>query len=469
MLVWTTAGLLALGGCAQLPSSSNRAEIKPVERYESQQAFNAAQANWPSDAWWEQYGDAQLNLLMNEALQDAPTLAMARARLQQAESITQITDSASQPQLSANAIATEDKQTYNLLVPKNQLPQGWNDYGRATLDLHWELDFWGKNRAALAAATSETEATRADLAQARLSLTAAIAASYAELAHLQASRDTAAAAVDVRVKTEMLFHKRYDNGLEILGSVRQVEAKRAAAEAELMALDEQIALQKHRIVALLGAGPDRAQSLLRPGISLATHFGLPAQLSANLLGRRPDIVAARLRTEAAAKRIDMRKAEFYPDVNLSAFFGVHSLGLDMMRRAGSSVGSIGPAISLPIFSGGRLTGQLRGAEAEYNASVAVYDATLTQALKDVADAAVSIKALTGQLGKADEAVHAAQEAYRIVRNRYEGGLATYLDVLAAEDGLLAARRAQTDVQSRAFMLNVSLIKALGGGYQNQAS
>jgi NodT family efflux transporter outer membrane factor (OMF) lipoprotein len=187
-------------------------------------------------------------------------------------------------------------------------------------------------------------------------------------------------------------------------------------------------------------------------------------LSADLLGRRPDIAAARMRAQAAAKRIDQATAAFYPNVNLAAFIGVQSLGLDMLTKSGSSIGAVGPAISLPIFDGGRLRGQLRGADADYAEAVASYDGTVVQALQDVADAAVSQKALGGQLIKTGEAVDTAREAWRIQNNRYEGGLSSYLDVLSAEDTLLTNLRTQSDLRSRAFTLDVALVRALGGGY-----
>jgi NodT family efflux transporter outer membrane factor (OMF) lipoprotein len=334
-----------------------------------------------------------------------------------------------------------------------------------TIYFNWELDFWGKNRAALAAATSEVEAARAEQAQARLTLASAVVSAYAELARQHAARDTVRAARDVRSKTAELFRRRYENGMETLGSVRQVESRVASTEADLLAIDEQLVLQRHRIAALLGAGPDRGLAITPPSVNLAQPFGLPAELSAQLLGRRPDIVASRLRAEAAASGIQQRRAAFYPNVNLVAFVGVQSLGLDMLTKSGSTFGTVGPALSLPIFDGGRLRGQLRGAEAEYAAAVAGYDRTVVQALQDVADAATSRQALDGQLARTDEAVDAAREAWRIQSNRYTGGLATYLDVLTAEDVLLANLRVQTDLQTRSFALDVALVRALGGGYQ----
>jgi NodT family efflux transporter outer membrane factor (OMF) lipoprotein len=180
------------------------------------------------------------------------------------------------------------------------------------------------------------------------------------------------------------------------------------------------------------------------------------------------VVAARLRAEAAAKQIKVAKAQFYPNVNLTAYLGFQSLGLSMLTKAGSDIGSIGPAISLPIFEGGRLRGQYRQASGSYDEAVANYDGAVTQALQDVADAAVSEKALSGRLGKVQEAVDAAAAAARIAQNRYAGGLATYLDVLNAQDTLLTNQRDLSTLRSRMFALDVQLVRALGGGYRQAA-
>lgn len=456
--------ILLLSACAALPEREKAPSLKPIRHYSSERVFAGDERAWPTDSWWTGYGDSQLDALMDEGLGGSPNIAVAVARLRKAQSYVYVARAADRPQLTGNASATEQKQSYNYVTPRAATPHGWNDYGRATLDLNWDLDLWGRNRAALAAATSEAEAARADVAQARLLLTTSIASGYAELARQFAALETAQAAFNVRAKTADLFRRRYENGLETLGGVRQVDARRASAEADVLSINEQISLQRNRLAALLGAGPDRGLTIARPTINLSQVAGLPAQLSADLLGRRPDITAARLRAQASAKRIDQAQAAFYPNVNLVAFVGLQSLGLDALTRGGSEVGSVGPAISLPIFDGGRLRGQLRGTDADYAQAVADYDRTVVQALQDVADAATSQRALGGQLVKTGEAVDAAREAWRIQNNRYEGGLSTYLDVLSAEDTLLGNLRVQTDLQSRSFTLDVALVRALGGGF-----
>ena len=460
-----TAALMA--GCASFTDLGARAEPKSIDQYQSSQtlAATAVQTAWPSDQWWTVYGDTQLNGLIAEALQSAPSMAVAKARLMKAEGTAQQQGAALYPQVSGNASLDRMKQSYNNGVPPDFVPKGYNNETRATLDFSYEIDFWGKNRAALAAATSELEASRADAAQARITLATSIASAYADLAQLYAQRDTNEAALKVREETLDLFNQRFTNGLETRGSVKQMEARRAIAQADLKATDESIALQRNKLAALAGAGPDRGLQLARPQIDLSKPFGLPAQLPVELLGRRPDIVAARLRAEAAGKQIKVARAAFYPNVNLSAYFGFQSLGIDMLTRSGSDIGSFGPAISLPIFNGGRLRGQFRSASASYDEAVANYDQAVTQALQDVADVGVSEKALAGRLQDVQAAADAAEEAYRIVSNRYNGGLNTYLDVLNAQDTLISNLRQLSDLRSRLFTLDVALVRALGGGYR----
>ncbi len=458
--------LAMLGGCAQMPDLGPSPAIKPIHALASAESFSASALAWPGDQWWRAYKDPQLDALIEEALRDAPDLRLAQARLAGAAALVQGTGATRMPQVTGDASITEEKQSYNSLLPRQAVPVGWNDYGVATLNLGWELDFWGKNRSALAAAISEQQAARVEVAQARLILSTAVASAYAGLVDLYTMRDNAAAALELRTKTVALFARRHEFGLETLANVRQVEGRQAAAQAELLVIEENIALQRNAIAALLGAGPDRGLAIARPTAEFAGSNGLPPKLTLDLLGRRPDIVAARLRAEAAAQRINQQKAGFYPSVNLMAFVGVQSLAIDKLSKPGSDIGGVGPAISLPIFNTERLQGQLRGARAEYDAAVASYDATLTNALRQVADAAVSRKSLEGELAASRAAVTSAEQAHQIVSKRYEGELATYLDVLTAEDSLISARRVEAQMQTRALVLDVALVRALGGGFQD---
>jgi NodT family efflux transporter outer membrane factor (OMF) lipoprotein len=461
------SGLLAataLSACATLPPAAPGRVAKAPQAYATAQALAAPARDWPADAWWTAYGDPQLNRLIDEALAGAPDLAAAQARVRKAEAST--TRSLLLPSLSANASAQEMKQSYNLGIPRQFVPQGYNDYGRVTLDFNWELDFWGKNRAAVAAAVSEARAAAADAAEARLILSTNIAAAYADLARLYAERDVGERAMAVQGETSKLVAQRVANGLDTLGEQRQAEANPLQARADLAAIDEQIALTRNRLAALAGAGPDRGLALTRPAPAALKPLGVPARIAADLVGRRPDVTAARWRAEAAASRIHEARAAFYPDVNLAAFVGVQALHLDKLFASGSDIGSVGPAVSLPIFDGGRLKAGLRGAEADRDAAVASYDAAVTEAFHQVADVVASSRALATQLADSRAALAASEDAYRIARLRYQGGLSTYPAVLLAEQQVLQRRRTVADLDARAFALDVQLVRALGGGFQS---
>lgn len=464
------AAVLALAACASKPDSGTAAP-KAIGSYATARSFageGGSTAAWPQDRWWERYGDAQLDRLMGEALDGAPTLAAAAARLRNAEATVQQSHAALFPEISAQAKVDKEKQSYNYLTPPAFAPKGWRPAGQGSLDFSYELDFWGKNRASLAAATSEAEAARADAAQSRLVLSTSVVDAYADLARLYAERDCASAALDVRTKTATLFTDRKAEGLETEGAVQQAVGRRDSSQADLLSIDESIALTRNRIAALIGAGPDRALSIARPTVAIDQRFGLPPDVTLQLLARRPDIVVARLRAQAAAKRIDVAAAQFYPDVSLSAVIGMQSLGLNMLTKAGSVFGNVGPAISLPIFNAGRLRGQYRGAQATYDEAVANYDDTLVKALHDVADAAVSDRALQPRIDATKAAWVAAKRARDSIQARYEGGLSNYLDVLSSEDSLIDAQRQLADIQSRAFTLDVALTRALGGGYRSDS-
>ena len=459
------AGAAVLAGCASVPRLPEAPRAASAQSLASARSFQAPEAVWPADRWWAAYGDPQLDALMDEALAGSPSLAEAAARLRGAEARARQARAASLPGFSAAAQAAEAKQSYNNGIPAQFVPRGYNDTGRASVDLSYDLDLWGRNRAALKAATSEAEAAHMDAAEARLALTTALAAAYADFGRLNAERDAAVAGLTNRQASADLVTRQVTGGAANPGEAAQARAAAAQAQQDLAALDEQLAVVRNQLAALAGAGPDRGLTLVRPKARPAAGFGLPSNLAADLLGRRPDLQAARLRAEAAARRIDVARAGFYPNINLSAVIGLQALGLSNLTRSGSDIGQAGAAISLPIFDGGRLDGVYRGARAEYDLAVAAYDRTLVQALQEVADAAAGQRALQTRLGAARDSLAAGDQAYRVARLRYEGGLTSYLTLLTAEDAVIAQRRAVAQLEARALTLDASLVRALGGGFR----
>ncbi|MFT4076400.1 MAG: efflux transporter outer membrane subunit [Asticcacaulis sp.] len=453
----------SLAACTTIPQSAPFAS-------EPSQAKKVNPINAVSEqTWWKDLGDPQLQRLMNQAFNNSPSLAIAEARLNQAEATVSQYRAANRPQVGTSATAFDAKQSANFLYPEGDYTAGYMDYGQTTLSFNWELDFWGKNRAAIAAASSSAEAAEADAAQARLVLSTAIATAYIDLDRLYQERDLAERAVGIRTDSAKLVQDKLNNGVSNKAQDAQAQAGIFAARADLAALDEQIDLNKHLLATLTGAAPDFANTLQRPALSLNPQaFGsVPSQVNLDLIGRRPDIIAARWRAEAASAHIKQAHAAFYPNINIAAFAGFQSLGLDKLFSPGSDIGQVGPAISLPLFDGGALKANLKSAESEHALAIASYNQGVLEAMQQVADTLSSQKALQARLDNSEKALAAYEDAYSLSKLRYDGGLSDYTSLLVAEQSLISQRRVVADLKSRAMTLDIALIKSLGGAYSSQ--
>jgi NodT family efflux transporter outer membrane factor (OMF) lipoprotein len=448
--------------------------LAPVQGYATSASFAAQSAQWPSDDWWAAYGDPQLDSLMAEALKGAPDLRIAEARVRQAQAQSEQAGAYRLPSLSANGAEYAARIDQSLGLPPDiasALPGGFSGMTQVGANLSYQLDFFGKNRAALAAATSTAEALRADRAAARLQLTAAVASAYANFVRLSEDRETAANSVRVRQDTLKLVADRRRNGLETRGEVSQQAATVSAAKAEVEALDLQVLQTRHQIAALLGEGPDRGLQIERsPNAGALLHpLGLPPSLALNLVGRRPDIVAARLRAEAARQRMKSAKADFYPNIDLTGSVIAIALNNKSLLQHNLNLTRVGPAVTLPIFSGGQLEGAYRGARGEYDEAAATYDKTVSNALRDVADAIAGVRSVQGQLTDARASLAADEDAYAVAKLRYQGGLSPYLNVLTAENAVLQQRQTVVNLAVQSLLSDIDLVRALGGGYSEPAT
>ena len=461
--------LLALctGACASVPHLGQAPVSRaPALAAASQQSLASTASAWPADGWWKRYQDPQLSKLIDEALAGSPDLAAAAARIRTAGGFAQRVGAALKPTVDGFASVQETRLGKKGDIPGDILPSGWNDNGVVGLGLSFELDLWGKNRAALRAAKLDLAATRYDADQARLALTTGVASTYAELAALYAQRDSYESAIDIRSQTLRLVSQRVSEGLDNDAAKRQAQARLEQSQANLVATDEAIALTKNALAALVGTGPDRALTIGRPDIAALEAQGVPDNASIDLIGRRPDVAAARARTEAAAQRIKEARAGFYPSVNLNAIVASQAFGLGSLLTSNSVTASAGPAISLPIFHGGAIQGQYRSRRGQYDEAVAQYDSQVIGALRETADALTSQKALVSRLANSRQSLADFEEANRLARLRYSQGLSTYLDVLSAEEGVLDARLSVARLETRAFTLDVALVRALGGGFHS---
>lgn len=463
---WAAAAVsaLILAGCA--PDLGNAPTFRDPEKLASSESLKAPVVEWPRDSWWKTYGDRTLDDLIAEALADSPTLQAAAARVRAATAEAGIAEADLWPTLNASGNLAETEMSANQMgkAQRSFMPKGWHHEAEIAAGLQYELDFFGKNRAALAAATSAAEASAADEAAARLQLSTGVAGVYAQLVGLETDRRLAEAAVAQRKESAELVRQRFRNGLENQGQLSRAEAQVWSAETNLDTVRRLIALTRHQLAALLGKGPDRGLSIVVPEAVTLPQAGLPANLSLNLIGRRPDIAAAKLRAQAAAKNIDVANANFYPNVDLVGKFGVQTLDAKYLLTASSEFGSFGPAVTLPIFDYGRLTGVYAKTRAEYDESVASYNATLTDALRDVADAYANRQQVENEMKHARAMLAASQTAYDALKARYKAGISPYIDLLSAETQLIDQKRTVADFEAQAFAYDVALVRSLGGGY-----
>jgi NodT family efflux transporter outer membrane factor (OMF) lipoprotein len=454
---------VVLASCASVPKSETPAKARELTQYTWERSFEAPAGEWPIREWWTSFNDPQLDRLIVEAIANAPRIAQADARLREARHRAQAAPSTLWPSVSATARAQDEKLTYNGIFPADVVPHGYNWMGNARIDLSWEVDFWGKNRSAVSAAVSRVKATQADAAAAHLLLAVAVARSYVQLQGFALQSDIAADALRNRRESEALVRRRVAEGLDSVANLEQATARARLAEAQVAEVDESVRLTRNSLAALLGAGPDRALDVELPTLAAHRPLSLPTDIKAELLGRKPEIVAARWRAEAAAARVGVARAAFYPNVNLLAFIGYQSLGIENLTDEGSDVGSMGAAIHLPLFEGGRLRAVYGEARAEYDLAVASYNEAVTQSLREIADAVQSLQSLNTRLTATEAALARSARAYELARRRYEGGLSDYQSVLTAEDAFLATRNADNALRTRGYVLDIELVRALGGG------
>ncbi|MBQ0759184.1 MAG: NodT family efflux transporter outer membrane factor (OMF) lipoprotein [Zhongshania sp.] len=463
------SGLSACANYGGINSSKTMLDAKNLGTEQSlgtEQDLTPVLNEWPSQAWWTSFNDPQLDSLIAEAQQNSPSLAIAAAKLARANASLENVQGASLPTVGLSADATRQHYTENGMYPP-PLGGSTQTSGNITLQAQYELDFWGRNRAATAASRSRLAAAQAESASAQLMLTSAVAKSYFQLAQLQRFLRIGESALEQRQHIYDLTKQRVDAGLDTLVELKQAETQLPLTRTNIEMVKENIVNTQHALAALLGSGPDRVLMLQAalPEPSSTDNFALaPQDLRIGLIGHRPDLVAARWQVEATQQDTKANKAAFYPNINLVAFAGFSSIGLDQLLRSSSENYGAGPALSLPIFEGGRLRANLKASYADYDAAVANYNQTLINALRDVADQLNSYRFLQPQIEQQQLALDAASTAYDLALQRYHAGLGNYLTVLNAQSIVLQQQLFQSQLRMRALTTRVELSRALGGGY-----
>jgi NodT family efflux transporter outer membrane factor (OMF) lipoprotein len=465
----TGVATLLLAGCASTHGLKPEASFVHADSLQTHQSLSGTPidaAAWPKAQWWTAYGDSQLNDLINEALANNPDLRIAEARTRAALAQVAAADSTRSPNAGFSGQAVRGRFSEHGLFPP-PYAGNWDTLALLTGTLSWQLDFWGKNRAAYESAVGAERAAEVDSRAARLTLAANIAHVYSRLQEqclqLQVARDT----LTQREQVLNLTRDRNAAGLDSRLELTQAQAAVPAAREQVDALEESAARTRHVLAALTGAGPDRSLSIHDPTVSVTVQAQLPTSVPAELLGHRPDLVAQRWRVEAASQGIREATAEFYPNVDLIAFVGLQNLGSTNLFSAANRQYGVAPAFTLPLFDAGKRRAKLAAQDAAYDAAVEQYNGLMTDALREVIDALTSMDSLGRQRGEERDAIANAQEAYNLSVLRYREGLGNYLQVLSAESQLLAQRSLQAQLQARALDLSVDLLQALGGGFVPQ--
>ncbi len=456
-----------LSGCASFQGIAPHNQQIEALQMPAGGAVGNAQDAWPQAAWWQAYGDPQLDKLMQRALSDSPTLAAAQARLERAQAAAGLASASGRPRLNAGVDLSYGRQSENYLVPKPPLGIGgeYVGQGQATLNFGYDLDLWGKNAALIRAADAQEKAARFDQAAARLALTTSLARAYLQLAAQYDLQDVIAATQTQREQIHKLIEQRVANGLDTKVEVKQAESNQAALQAEREQLATAIKVTQLQLAALAGEMPAAASAIGRPRLA-PVPFSIPHALPLDLLARRPELAAQRARIEAATGEAAAAKAEFYPNINLTALIGFQAIGLGNLLESGSQMSSFGPAIHLPIFDGGRLRANYAMKTADMDAAIAQYNQSVLSAAQDVAEQLTRAADLAREERATQAALDSAEEAYRLATLRYRGGLSPYLTVLTVETQVLAQRRALADIHARRDQLHVALVRALGGGFED---
>jgi len=465
---------LALAGCADTQgihasarlrdaASLGLADAPPPAGEPASPSAPQPQPLAPAVDWWKAFGDPQLDQLVAQALADNPSLRAAAARVAKAQSAITIARADDWPQVEGELDAQRMRFQENYIYPP---PYGGSQFNFGTLQANarWELDFFGKHAGAIAAAVGQARAAEAEQDAARVLLATNVVRAYLQWARVQDQRVVAERVLAQRQQMLQLVHDRVQAGLDTQMEVRQNETSRADSRAQITALAQQADAARNALAALLGQ-PRLPDGIAAPHLANFTALALPTQLAADWLGRRADIVAARWRVEAARGEVKVAEAAFYPNVNLVAAVGLQSLGFGNWIKSGSLEWNAGPAITLPIFEAGKLRAHLRGQTADLDAAIESYNATVIDAMREVADQAQAVKYLVEQRAQQARALAAAEGAYAIAQERYRAGLGTYLNVLFAESAVLAQRRQVTDLQAQELAAQAALAQALGGGWQ----
>ncbi|HEY0269495.1 MAG TPA: efflux transporter outer membrane subunit [Sphingomonas sp.] len=446
-----------LAGCASVP------KVAPQVAQVQEQSLGLGSGTVAIDAaWWSAYGDPQLDRLVAMGLAGNPSLAGALARVRLAQAQVDAQHAGLLPQVSGSGQLDRGRIADKFLPA----PIGGSDVniGIAVTNFSWDLDLFGRQRAAVRQAAASAQASALDVAAARLTLSVSIAQTYIGLAQAERLIRVADGFVQTRQRALGFAQSRVKNQLGSQFDIKQAETLLAQAEQASTQAHQQRDVLVHALAALVGRGADFYSEIAAPTLRLDQAPGVPDMLPADLLGRRPDLLAGQARIDAAVQGRKVARDAFLPNVSISALAGLTAIGLGNFFTGGAFSYTVGPAISVPIFQGGKLRAQYKGATADLDGAVADYDNAVVGAVREASDAITNVRSSDQGLAEQARVVQGLRDTVRLDEVRVRTGLGSQLDAIDSGFRLLQAEQQLVDMQADALNRRVQLVAALGGGF-----
>ena len=454
-----------LAGCATQEYTKPALDMPAAWKVEAPWRVGQPSDTAPKGPWWQRFGDAQLNALQERAVAGSPTLAIAGARLAQSRAIVDAASAGRYPQLGfgvrdARATISANRPLNNNNAPNFTTTQ--NDYV-VSLSASYEADLSGRVESSIAGAVASAEQSAADFENVRLVLTADLATAYFNLRAIDVELDVLARAIALQRRSLGIAQTRRELGAASGLDVAQPQALLDSTLTQVDLLRRQRAQFEHAIATLTGT--PAPQFALAPQINALAPPSIPLGLPSDLLERRPDVASAERAMAAANAQVGVATAAFYPSILLGGTYGSESRLLATLFATPSTIWSLGYTLAQTLFDAGRTRANVAGAKAGYEATVANYRRVVLNAMQEAEDGIIGAAALERAHTQAQVAVTSAARVLELATVRYEGGIATTLDVIFAQQGLLNSERLAAQLLGQRLLTSVFLIKALGGDWE----
>ncbi|QAU25532.1 efflux transporter outer membrane subunit [Dyella sp. M7H15-1] len=458
-----------LGGCSLAPTyHTPNLPPMPNSYKEGDTAWKVAApaAEFSRGDWWAIYNDSTLSHLESKLDADNPTLAAALARYDTVRAFESQLHSGLFPSLDFAANPERARQSNNRPLRGSNQPDEY-DSDTVGVEANYDLDLWGRIRNEVSQGHAQAQASKADLASAKLSLEARLAEDYARLRGYDIQVGILQDTLKAYQRALQLTENRHSGGVASGLDVSRAQTQLHDAQAQVMDVMAQRALTEHAIASLVGT-PASSFSIAPVQERLNVPL-MPVGVPSTLLQRRPDIAAAERRVYAANAGIGIARAAFFPDLSLSGSYGFQDTGFGNLLSIGNRFWALGPLAALNLFDAGLRRAQLRQAHAEFAQASANYRQVVLDAFREVEDDLVLLQDLGAEAQQEDQAFAAAQQTLKIATNRYREGIVNYLEVVVAQEAALSAQQHAESIRTRRLQASVDLVRALGGGWQHDAA